>query len=195
MNALRVSQTFSRVAYQGLRLTQATTINYKPLVALSVRNYSSEVSVDGLFVQIKNDMKSFMRNKERTKLAVVKSIISDITYAEKAQGKPVKSDSEIAVLIQSAIKKRKESIASFESAGREDLAVNEKEEVDILQSYLPEQLSEREIEAEVLKAIKDTGAQSVKDMGKVMKQIQLDPAVAPKSVVAELVKKILASAK
>ncbi|ORX90632.1 GatB/YqeY domain-containing protein [Basidiobolus meristosporus CBS 931.73] len=136
-----------------------------------------------------------MRNKERTRLSVVKSILSDITYAEKAQGKSIKSDSEIAVLIQSAIKKRRESIASFESAGRSDLASNETEEVEILQKYLPEQLSEREIEAEVLKAIKETGAQSVKDIGKVMKAIQLDPAVAPKSLVAELVKKVLASAK
>ena len=66
------------------------------------------------------------------------------------------------------IKKRKESIAQFQSGGREDLVAKETEEIDLLQAYLPAQLSEAELDALIAEAIAETGAASIKDMGKVM---------------------------
>ena len=104
----------------------------------------------------------------------------------------IKEDDEIK-LLQKMVKQRKDSLSIFEQQGREELAKVEREEIDIIESYLPKQLSEAEIEAIVKEAIAATGASSVKDMGKVMgiasKQVA---GRAEGAVISGIVKRLLA---
>jgi uncharacterized protein YqeY len=78
------------------------------------------------------------------------------------------SDDQILEVFVKMVKQRQESLATYEQAGREDLAAQERGEIAIIQSYMPKQLSEDEMKAEIGKTIKDLGAQGMKDMGKVM---------------------------
>jgi hypothetical protein len=106
------------------------------------------------------------------------------------------SDEEIIQVILSEIKKRKESIAEFEKGKRQDLVEREKKEMEVLKRYLPEQLSEEEIRKLAGKIIKKTGAKSLKDMGKVMKDLM--PKIKGKaegSLVSKIVKELLSSSK
>lgn len=165
--------------------------NSFPLTASFFRLYSSESP--SILQQIKNDMKQAMREKQKTKLAVIKSIISDIGYAEKSV-QPfivIKNDEDVAPLLQKAIKKRQDSISQYKLGGREDLVEAETQEISILQSYLPKPYTEEEIEAELKKVIQEVKAESLKDLGKVLKSVTLDPAKAPKSTIALLAKKLL----
>ena len=81
------------------------------------------------------------------------------------------SDDAVLQVIAKGVKQREESIAQFESAGRAELAANEKKEMELLKKYLPEQLSEEAVAAIVKEAVAATGATSKKDMGKVMKDV------------------------
>lgn len=99
---------------------------------------------------------------------------------------------EIIEVISSEIKKRRESISEFEKGGRNDLVQKEKSEMEILQKYLPEQLSEEEVENLVKEAVNKTGAKKIKDMGKVMAELM--PKVKGKadgSLVSKIVKESL----
>lgn len=122
-------------------------------------------------------------------------ILSDLTYLEKSPQAPAEvTDSVIQVLVQKSIKKREESVLSFQSAGRVDQAAQETKEIEMLRVYLPKAMTEQEIEEAIRKAIQEQGATSVKDLGKVMKELgSLDPARAPKKSVSDMVKKILSS--
>jgi uncharacterized protein YqeY len=102
------------------------------------------------------------------------------------------SDEEIIEVIHSEIKKRKEAILEFEKGKREDLVKKEKEEIEILKNYLPEQLSEKEIEKLAKEIIEKVGAKDIKDMGKVMKELM--PKVkgrADGTLVSKIVKELL----
>jgi uncharacterized protein len=97
-------------------------------------------------------------------------------------------------MINRAIKHRQESISQFSQAGREDLVENEQNELNILVSYLPEQMSEKEIEIEVKKIVKKLGIigeEGSRDLGKIMKEIKIDSGKAPKRLVADIAKKVL----
>jgi uncharacterized protein YqeY len=102
------------------------------------------------------------------------------------------SDQEIIEVLATEVKKRKDSITEFEKGGRKDLAVKEKAEIEILQKYLPEQMSGEEVEKIVKEAVEKTGAKEIRDMGKVMSQIM--PRVkgrADGTMVSSIVKKML----
>lgn len=102
------------------------------------------------------------------------------------------SDEELIDLIYSEIRKRKESILEFEKGKRDDLVQKEKKEVEILQKYLPEQLSEEEIQKLIKEVVEKVGAKEIKDMGKVMQE--LAPKIKGKvdgSVVSKIVKNLL----
>jgi uncharacterized protein YqeY len=118
-----------------------------------------------------------------------------LTYLEKSPQAPAQvTDSVIQVLIQKSIKKREESIIDYKAAGRADQAEQEQQEIELLKVYLPTAMTEQEIEDEVRRVIKEQGATSPKDMGKVMKELgTLDPARAPKKTVSDTVKRVLAS--
>ncbi|KAF9361973.1 hypothetical protein BGX26_008145 [Mortierella sp. AD094] len=148
-----------------------------------------------LLVRLKADVKDAMRSKDKERLAVVKGILSDLTYLEKSPQAPAQvNDSVIQVLIQKSIKRREESILNFKNAGRAEQAAQEQKEIEMLTVYLPKAMTEQEIEEEVRKVIREQGATGPKDMGKVMKELGgLDPAKASKKTVSDTVKRVLAS--
>ncbi|KAF8938729.1 hypothetical protein BGZ58_000256 [Dissophora ornata] len=159
--------------------------------------YSTEAApaAPQLLVRMKADVKDAMRARDKERLAVVKGILSDLTYLEKSPQAPEKvTDSVIQVLIQKSIKRREESILSFKNAGRAEQADQEQKEIGMLKVYLPTAMTEQEIEDEVRRVVREQGAAGPKDMGKVMKELgALDPAKAPKKDVSDMVKKVLAS--
>ncbi|PKY20291.1 GatB/YqeY domain-containing protein [Rhizophagus irregularis] len=158
----------------------------------------SEETKLSLFTRLKSEIKDGMKRKDQLKLNVVRGILSDITYASKSTSQTttdgVPTDQEIYATINRAIKRRQESISRFSQAGRNDLVENEQSELNILVSYLPEQMSENEIEIEVKKFIKNfdiSGLKGSKDFSRIMKEIKIDSSKAPRKLVADAVKKVL----
>lgn len=118
--------------------------------------------------RIMQDLKVAMKAKDQVALRSIRAIKSAILLAKTdGSGKAIDKDREIQML-QKLVKQRKESIEIYEKEGRDDLAKTEHEEVAIIEKYLPEQLSEAELEAELKKIIDQVGAESPKDIGKVM---------------------------
>ena len=114
-------------------------------------------------------------DKRRTAtLRAVNAAIKDKDIEARGQGKDALGEQEIVVLLQKMVKQREESLGIYEKAGREDLAVVEREEIAILGEFLPKGLSEAEIEAAIIDAIKKTGAAGAKDMGKVVASLKAD---------------------
>jgi len=118
---------------------------------------------------IESAIKQAMLNKEKDRLRALRAIKSSILLAEteKGSGGELSADTEMKVLTKAA-KQRRDSIEVFEQQGREDLAATEKAELEVIEEFLPKQLSEDEIEAEVKKIIEEIGASGPQDMGKVM---------------------------
>ena len=120
---------------------------------------------------INNAVKDAMRAKDERKLSTLRMVNSTIKNADieaRGQGKPPLPDAELLSVLQKMIKQRQESVELYDKGGRADLAGAEREEIAIISSFLPQQLTEDEIKAAVAEAVKVTGAASVKDMGKVM---------------------------
>ncbi|OGF50907.1 MAG: aspartyl-tRNA amidotransferase [Candidatus Firestonebacteria bacterium GWA2_43_8] len=137
------------------------------------------------------DLKLAMKAKDELKLSTVRLLKNAVTNGELAKKKTF-SDDEIISVIQSSIKQRKDSIEQYRNGGREELAVQEEAEMKILQAYLPEQLSEEEVRNLVAGVIKETGAASVKEMGKVMgKLMPLLKGKADNALVSAVVKEHL----
>lgn len=117
---------------------------------------------------INEDLKTAMKAKDQVALRGIRAIKSAILlYNTSGTGEELNSEKEIS-LLQKLIKTRQDSLDIYEKQGREDLAVIEREEIDIIKRYLPQQLSEEEIQAVIKSIIERTGASSMKDMGKVM---------------------------
>lgn len=117
--------------------------------------------------QIKDDMKAAMKAGEKAKLAVIRMVSAAIKQIEVDERKEL-NDAETLAVIDKMVKQRRESIKQFRDGGREDLAANEEAEIEVLQIWLPEPLSEAEIAELIAAAIAQTGAEGMKDMGKVM---------------------------
>ena len=117
--------------------------------------------------RISQDLKTAMKAKEALRVSTLRLMISEIERKEKEKGLPVPEEAIIQILY-SMIKKRKEAIELFLKGNRQDLADKETKEIPIIESYLPKQLSEDEIRQEVLSAITELNARSVKEVGKVM---------------------------
>ena len=120
-----------------------------------------------LRLQIAEDMKSAMRAKDAPRLAAIRLLLAAIKQREVDERIELADDQVVAV-IEKMLKQRRDSITQYESAGRQDLADGEKFEVSVLQGYMPQALSEAEIDALVSAAVASSGAAGVKDMGKVM---------------------------
>ncbi|OGF47078.1 MAG: aspartyl-tRNA amidotransferase [Candidatus Firestonebacteria bacterium RIFOXYC2_FULL_39_67] len=145
----------------------------------------------GLKEKLDEDLKLAMKAKDELKLSTVRLLKNAISNAEIAKKKTL-TDDDIITVIQSSIKQRKDSIEQYTQGGRSELAVQEETEMKILQAYLPEQLSEEEVRKFVLDVIKETGAASVKEMGKVMgKLMPLVKGKADSSLVSLIVKEHL----
>jgi uncharacterized protein YqeY len=117
--------------------------------------------------RITEDMKAAMRASEKERLSTIRMLQAAIKQRE-VDERVTMDDAQVLGIIEKMIKQRKESIVQFEQGGRPDLADKEKSEIAQLQDYLPEQLSEAEVDAIIHEAIAATGATAIKDMGKVM---------------------------
>ncbi len=117
------------------------------------------------------DLKEAMKAGDKRKLATVRLVqaaLKDKDIEARGAGKGQASDEEILGLLQKMIKQRQESAGIYEQAGRAELASQEREEAEIIASFLPQQMSEAETRAAIEAAIAETGAASMKDMGKVI---------------------------
>lgn len=128
-----------------------------------------------LKAQISEDMKTAMRAKDSARLGTIRLLQAAIKQREVDERIEL-DDSNVIAVIEKMLKQRRDSIAAYESANRHDLADVEKFEVTVLQTYLPQQLTEDEIKVILEKVVIDTGAAGIKDMGKVMAEIK--PLVA-----------------
>jgi uncharacterized protein len=117
--------------------------------------------------RITEDMKAAMRAKDSERLGTIRMITAGIKQRE-VDERITLDDSQVLSVVEKMIKTRKESIAQFQSGGREDLAAKEQKEIDLLQAYLPAQLSEAELDALIAESIAEAGATSIKEMGKAM---------------------------
>lgn len=116
---------------------------------------------------LQNDMKAAMRAKDRERLGTIRLIQAAIKQRE-IDERTTLDDGEVIAVLNRMLKQRRESIAQYQAAGREDLVAKETFEAEIIQAYLPQPLSDAEIDSLIDQAIAQTGAQSVRDMGKVM---------------------------
>ncbi len=121
----------------------------------------------GLKAQINEDMKAAMRAKQAQRLSAIRLLLAAIKQREVDERTEL-DDQQVIGVIEKMIKQRRESIAQYEKASRTDLVEVENFELGVLQAYMPQRLSEVEIEAAVAAAVSESGAQSVRDMGKVM---------------------------
>jgi uncharacterized protein len=117
--------------------------------------------------RITEDMKSAMRAKDMERLGTIRMIQAAIKQRE-VDERITLDDNQVLAVLEKMIKTRKESVAQFASGGRQDLVAKETKEIELLQSYMPAQLSEAELDALIAEAIRESGAASVKDMGKAM---------------------------
>lgn len=124
-----------------------------------------------LKTRINDDVKTAMREKDKARLATLRLITAAIKQKEVDERTEL-NDEQVVAILEKMLKQRKDSIEQFEKAGRDELAAQEKSEVEIIQAYMPEQLSDEEIETLIKEAITATGAESMKDMGKVMGQLK-----------------------
>ena len=116
---------------------------------------------------LSEDMKTAMRAKDSEKLATIRLINAAIKQREVDERIEL-GDDQVLSVIEKMIKQRKDSITQFEAGGRQDLADKEKSEINVLAAYMPAQMSEAEVQAEVATAVTQAGASGPQDMGKVM---------------------------
>jgi len=117
--------------------------------------------------QINDDMKAAMRARETERLGTIRLLLAAIKQRE-VDERVTLDDAAVTAVIDKMIKQRKDSISQFETAGRSDLVEKEAAELAVLSAYMPQQLCEAEVAAEVQAAIAQTGAAGPQDMGKVM---------------------------
>jgi uncharacterized protein YqeY len=117
--------------------------------------------------RITEDMKAAMRAKDSERLGTIRMITAAIKQRE-VDERITLDDSQVLSVIEKMIKMRKESIVQFKSGGRDDLVARETKEIELLQGYLPSQLSDGEVDALIAAAIAESGATSIKEMGKAM---------------------------
>ena len=121
--------------------------------------------------QLSEDMKDAMRAKDKQRLLTVRAILASIKQQEVDTRKDL-DDTAVLAILDKMSKQRRESIAQFSEAGRDDLVAQEEQELSVIQTYLPEQLDDAEIESLIKEAIEASGASSMKEMGKVMGYIK-----------------------
>jgi hypothetical protein len=142
--------------------------------------------------KIFNDYKEAMKNKDTLKSSVLNFLRAELINVAFAKKKKSLEDGEVVQVIRKQMKARQDSIAQFTQGNRLDLADKEKKESEILKAYLPPELSEEEIKKIIEEAITATGAQELKDMGKVMKEVTAKVAgKADNKLVSDLVKERL----
>ncbi len=122
-------------------------------------------------IAIETAMKTAMRAKDKTTLGTIRLILADIKRIEVDERIDI-DDQRVLSVLDKMLKQRRDSIEQYQAAGRDDLAIIEEQEMVVIQSFLPTPLSETEIAELIAAAIADTGASSIKDMGKIMAQLK-----------------------
>jgi len=117
--------------------------------------------------RIQEDMKTAMRSGDKDRLGTIRLIMAAVKQRE-VDERITLDDAQLLGVLEKMGKQRRESIAQFQAGGRADLVAKENAELDIINAYLPAQLGEAELDALISQAISETGAASIKDMGKVM---------------------------
>ncbi len=143
--------------------------------------------------KIENEMILAAKAKDKLKLSALR-MIKTALHNREIDLKRDLNDTEMLQLLSSLVKQRNDSIDQFKKGGRTDLVEKESAELAMFQGFMPEQMSEEDVEAEIVKAVAEVGATGVKDMGKVMKALM--PKITGKAdgkLVSELVKKRLSS--
>ncbi|MCZ6527691.1 MAG: GatB/YqeY domain-containing protein [Candidatus Dadabacteria bacterium] len=146
----------------------------------------------GLRELIPEDLKNALRNKNTFELSVLRMLQAALINKEIDKRKEALTDEDVISVIGTEIKKRRDAAREFEKVNRPDAADQEKAEIEILMKYMPQQMSEDEIRDTVKKAVEDTQAKSMQDIGKVMKVLM--PQVKGKadgSIVNKIVKEAL----
>jgi uncharacterized protein YqeY len=143
--------------------------------------------------RIQSDIADAMRSKDNLKLGVLRMMKTAVKHKEVEKMKTLEEPEVLAVL-NSLVKQRKDSIDQFRKGGREDLATKEESEIRIIEQYLPAAASDEDIQSAIAEAIQETGASSIKDMGKVMKatQARLAGKTTDGARVSQMVKERLA---
>lgn len=149
----------------------------------------------GILSNLTEEIKSAMRAKDSLKLESLRAIKSAVLLAQTAKGGGAElSDEEALKILQRLVKQRKESASIFRDQGRSDLATPEEAQAEVIASFLPEQLSEEEVAKVVSEIIVKTGAEGMKDMGKVMGMASQElSGKAEGKLIANLVKQQLSS--
>ena len=124
-----------------------------------------------LKIRISEDMKAALKAGDKNRLRVVRLLLADIKRAE-IDGRRELDDAGALSVLEKAVKQRRDSIEQFTSGGRQDLADAERAELTVIESYLPEPLSDAELDTLISKVIADTGATGIRDMGRVMAAIK-----------------------
>lgn len=146
----------------------------------------------GLRELIPEDLKNALRNKNTFELSVLRMLQAALINKEIDKRKEALTDEDVISVVGTEIKKRRDAAREFEKVNRPDAANQEKAEIEILMKYMPQQMSEDEIRDAVIKAVEDTQAESMQDIGKVMKVLM--PQVKGKadgSIVNKIVKEAL----
>ena len=121
--------------------------------------------------RILDDMKNAMRAQEKERLGVIRLIQAAIKQYEVDERKDV-DDNQVLIILEKMLKQRRESIAQFEQAKRDDLVKQEKFEMELIHTYMPTPLSESEIEEIIKNAVTKTGAKTMQEMGKIMAEVK-----------------------
>ena len=138
--------------------------------------------------RITDDMKLAMKAKDKQALKAVRMILEAIKQKEIDERIEL-DDAQVMTVIQKMVKQRKDSISQFSDAGRSDLVEIEEAELETINNYMPEQLSDEEVESVVDRAINDSGANSMKDMGKLMGMLKAQlQGETDMSLVSQLIK-------
>jgi len=146
-----------------------------------------------ILTQLTDDMKQAMRDKDKVALTAIRALKTAITNQEKDAGGEL-NDTDVIGIIRKQVKQRQDSIAQYNDAGRPELAETEQLEINVLEKYLPQALSEDEIKEIVAQSVAEAEASSMADMGKVMKLAQAKAqGRAEGKVLSQLIKAALNS--
>jgi hypothetical protein len=121
--------------------------------------------------RIQEDMKAAMRSGEKERLGTIRLILAAVKQRE-VDERITLDDTQVLSVLEKMVKQRRESIAQFQAGARPDLVEKENAELKVISAYLPAQLSEAELDALIFEAVRESGAASIKDMGKVMNIIK-----------------------
>jgi uncharacterized protein YqeY len=144
--------------------------------------------------RIDKDYIQAMKDRDQAKSSALSYLRAMVKQVKVDQRLEVLDDAGVMAVLKKQIKQRQDSIEQFEKGGRQDLAAKEKAEVDLMKGYLPAEMSADEIKGVIAEAVKETGAQSMKDMGNLMKAVRDKVAGrADGKLVSELVKEALSA--